>query len=201
MRIRTLVMTLAGAGISAWSEQPAVPATEYSVAVCMDVGHHTLIRGTAQREASKIFAEIGIRIDWRLGSHDCDSVEGIFVSLSDETPATKYPGAWAYARPYEGIHIEVFYDRMQKKMGNAGAPRLLAYVLAHEITHILQGINRHSETGIMKAHWDSGDYFDMRSARMKFTSTDIGLIRLGLEARKTRSAVSKQRPAILQSHQ
>ena len=200
MRIRTLVMTLAGTG-SAWSEQPAVPAAEYSVTVCMGVGHNTLLRSTALQEASKIFAEIGVRIDWLPHSHDCDAIEGIVVSLSDETPAKKYPGAWACARPYEGLHIEVFYDRIQKKMGNAAAPRLLAYVLTHEIAHVLQGSDGHSPTGIMKAVWDSGDYFEMIHGRVKFTPSDIRLIRLGLDTRKTRSPASKQRPTILQSHQ
>ena len=90
---------------------------------------------------------------------------------------------------------------MQKKMGNAGAPRLLSYVLAHEIAHILQGVDRHSETGIMKASWDEGDYFDMGRGRLKFTPSDIDLIHLGLDARKARSTASKKRPPVLQSHQ
>ena len=196
MRIRTLVMTLAAAGMCACGER--VTAAEYSVTVCMGVGHNTLLQSTALPEASKIFAEIGVRIDWLPHTRDCDAIEGIVVSLSDETPATKYPGAWAYARPYEGIHIEVFYDRMQKKMGNAGAPRLLAYVLAHEITHILQGVDRHSETGIMKAFWDEGDYFDMGRGRLKFTPSDIRLIRLGLDARQKHVISSKQPAAVLQ---
>jgi hypothetical protein len=85
----------------------------------------------------------------------------------------------------------VFYDRIQKKMGNAEAPRLLAYVLAHEIAHVLQGVDSHSPTGIMKADWDGGDYFDMSRGRVKFTPSDIRLIRLGLAARKTRSPASK----------
>ena len=86
-------------------------------------------------------------------------------------------------------------------MGNAGAPRLLAYVLAHEIAHVLQAVDRHSETGVMKASWDKGDYFSMGRGRLKFTPSDIGLIRLVLDTRKTQSAASKQRSAIIQSHQ
>jgi hypothetical protein len=34
---------------------------------------------------------------------------------------------------------------------SAGTAR---YVLVQEITHVLQGIKRHSDEGIVKAHWD-----------------------------------------------
>jgi hypothetical protein len=30
--------------------------------------------------------------------------------------------------------------------------------LVHEISHVLQGTNRHSETGVMKARWNQEDY-------------------------------------------
>jgi len=38
---------------------------------------------------------------------------------------------------------------------------VLAHVLVHEVTHILQGIPRHSESGVMKAQWDSNDFAQM----------------------------------------
>jgi hypothetical protein len=36
-----------------------------------------------------------------------------------------------------------------------------AVVLAHEITHVLEGTRRHSSTGIMKARWDNHDNFEI----------------------------------------
>ena len=56
----------------------------------------------------------------------------------------------AYALPFEGTHIVVFYDRVEECVRADLFPTLLAYVLVHEITHILQEITRHSATGIMK---------------------------------------------------
>src|ERR1022692_4428845 len=38
---------------------------------------------------------------------------------------------------------------------------------SNEITHVLQGMTRHSETGIMKAHWDD------RDLRMRHSETGI----------------------------
>ena len=64
--------------------------------------------------------------------------------------------------------------------GQKSTTQLLAHVLVHEITHILQGITRHSETGIMKAHWTPEDYEEMQLRPLSFTRKDIELIQIGL---------------------
>lgn len=56
-------------------------------------------------------------------------------------------------------------------------------MFVHEITHMLQGTDRHSETGIMKAHWDKNEYFQMETAPLTFTEEDVRLIHRGLAAR------------------
>ena len=73
-------------------------------------------------------------------------------------------------------------------------PHLLAYVLVHEIAHILQGVARHSETGIMKARWTAEDYQQMWLARFTFEPRDIWLIQRGLRSRAERlQAVADER--------
>jgi hypothetical protein len=57
---------------------------------------------------------------------------------------------------------------------------LLGYVLVHEITHNLQGIARHSKTGIMKPRWTPRDYVDMGVRQLHFERIDIELIYAGL---------------------
>ena len=54
---------------------------------------------------------------------------------------------------------------------------LLAHAMAHEITHLLQSIARHSARGVMKAHWDSGDFLEMKRHHLTFTPEDIQMIR------------------------
>jgi hypothetical protein len=92
-------------------------------------------------------------------------------------------GAFAYSLPYGGRHIVVFWDRVLRKVGSSVAPILLAHVLVHEIAHILQGVSRHSKTGIMKATWGPEDYFQMRTKPLEFTDEDVALIHRGLAAR------------------
>ena len=64
------------------------------------------------------------------------------------------------ARPYVGT-IVAFPNRVQEVNPNGG-PSVMAHVLVHEITHVLEGVARHSGTGVMKARWDDRDYFEMR---------------------------------------
>jgi hypothetical protein len=87
------------------------------------------------------------------------------------------PKALAHAFPFGQSRIVVFYDRVKA----LGVPRLLGYVLVHEITHILQGTNEHTKEGIMKSHWDENDYANMRRERLTFTERDVLMIQNGLK--------------------
>ena len=55
--------------------------------------------------------------------------------------------------------------------------------------HILQGVSRHSPTGVMKPRWDRDDYSQMAWRPLPFTEADIVLIRLGMKARASPSAL------------
>jgi hypothetical protein len=136
----------------------------------------------AEGLAGTMFAKAGVRINWRVGR---PKGEAITVRMSDVHSAD-HPGALAFALPYEGVHITVFYDRIHKEFAPDLAPALLAHVLVHEITHVIQGIDRHSETGVMKAHWTAADYTDMRARPLPFTDWDIELIQKGLASRGVR---------------
>ena len=173
-------------------------AAEREVTVCMDSSDNSLAPGAvgmARRIASRMFSGIGVKIVWR-GAHDCPA-QGIVISLSYGTPITLLPGALATAMPYEGTHIRVFYDRVVGTRYRKLVPILLAHVFAHEITHILEGISRHSPSGIMKAQWSAGDYSDMLTRPFGFGSDDIDLIYSGLARRTARLHTYANEPSTL----
>ena len=60
--------------------------------------------------------------------------------------------------------------------------------MVHEVTHILQGIPWHSESGVMKAQWDASDFLQMTWKPLPFTDDDVDLIQRGLDAREARLA-------------
>lgn len=143
----------------------------------------------AEGLANKMFRAANVEIEWRngLGSHVARPDE-VVVTLVRSGQAQFSSKALAWALPYEGTHIEVAYDRV-KEAPLSVQPNLLAHVLVHEITHILQGISRHAPTGVMKAHWDGADYKAISMESLPFTAHDIALIQIGLK-RASRAAVA-----------
>jgi hypothetical protein len=183
MKIMAAMAMMAAIGDS-WAKR--IPdASSPLVTVCINtlVAASSLIPiSRSQSEASNIFAEVPLRIAWSRGK-PCQAADIIHIRVSDQTPERLRPGALAYALPYEGDHIEVFFDRILNAVPPSTAPHLLAHVLVHEITHILQGAARHSDTGIMKAHWTPDDFRQMSRQSMHFAPEDVGLIRAGLRGR------------------
>jgi hypothetical protein len=114
----------------------------------------------------------------------------VHVSFVRQSMDAHGAGALAYATPFAGgtRMITVLCDRIR---GVAGGPRrepfILANVLAHELGHVLQGTNRHAQTGVMKACWSEQDYDAMAKEPLEFTPTDVGLLREGLHRLTTRA--------------
>jgi hypothetical protein len=163
----------------------AVQKMERRVTVCSGMGNDFAIL-RAQPIAARMFAGIGVGIDWK--SERACPPDAIRISFSDRTDRDFLPEALAYAKPYEGVHIVVFYDRLQQRGQPNRLPGLLAHVMVHEITHILQGVHRHSESGVMKAGWTTDDFNEMAFKPLPFTQMDVELIHHGLDTREIRMA-------------
>jgi hypothetical protein len=179
MKIMAIAAMTAVAGMAA----PAEGNVTVYVDNDLNNDRNRVVLYQARERAGKMFAEAGVRIDWRIGPSGARPERGpeIVVSFMDHTPHNYRPGGLAYANLYEG-HITVFWDRLQE---SSGAPPVvvLAHVLVHEITHILQGIDRHSESGIMKSKWTLADFGAMASKPLPFTPLDVELIQLGIARR------------------
>jgi hypothetical protein len=87
----------------------------------------------------------------------------------------------------------VFYDRVEPLVRGHHAPEaaVLGYVLSHEIAHVLQGVARHSETGIMRARWSDNDFKLMGIRALIFTAEDIQLIQHHLALREASAGCSE----------
>lgn len=144
----------------------------------------------AKLVAKGMFGSIGINLHWRTPNSEPAPGIDIEVLLTGEEFGEGDAGPLAEAFPFAGDtgHITVRYDRVRSSAGTSRdlEPILLGHVLVHEITHVLQCLDRHAETGIMKAHWSSEDYYDMRWKPLTFTPLDIDLIRLGMQVLNSR---------------
>jgi hypothetical protein len=183
--LAALVM-VAGTGAEArgGTDQILKNAAE-TVQICSDNTADNGLNLAARSVASQMFAGIGVGIEWH---HAASCPAGAFrVSFADHTPAKLMPEALAYALPYEGTHIVIFYDRVQARAtGPRKFPVLMGHVMAHEVTHVLEGMSRHSEEGVMKGHWTQSDYTSMCWKPLKFADEDVMLVHRGLERRAAR---------------
>ena len=182
MQASAMITMAAMLGSTAWAATQ--PETQ-KVVVCME-GDDRAVVARAKASASRLFLSAGVKLEWHSGLSFCQGQrdQAIMISLMTSTPRTFHPGALACALPYEGVHIQVFYDRIAIADPEL-LPSLLANVIVHEIAHILQSIDRHSSSGIMKAVWNSNDYTLMKSGQLRFTGLDVEMIPSGLAARAT----------------
>jgi hypothetical protein len=156
------------------------------VTACLNPGANGSMVYRGQATAAQILKNAGIRLEWRGDERTCAEGNGIVVTVSLETPSNQHPGALAYALPFDRTRVVLFYDRVLSAAGPTVAPSLLGHVLAHEIVHILQGVNVHAMSGIMKPRWDKRDYDQMQRAPLSFTQQDLTLIDRGMGWRASR---------------
>jgi hypothetical protein len=178
-------MTIARVALTVWAAHAVARGieTRQKLTVCVRVKtvERYMIRSSAQDLTTRMFAGIGISLEWKAWDRACESSQApVFIELSSGAPDEIKPDALAYALPYQS-HITVFLDRIETMECPA---IVLAHVMAHEITHVVQGIARHSDTGLMKAHWTSKDFFAMRRRPLPFAREDVILLYIGLVARE-----------------
>ena len=177
MKLSILFSILTGLAVA----QTTPPLTVYVANECVIPGP---VQVSAKAMAGKILAKVGILVEWRTGRPLTIAGRTILVDVAEETAKDYYPNALALAKPYEGAHVEIFYQRINNAVTPETRPALLAHVLVHEIVHIIQGIKRHSEEGMMKARWDAHDYLIMARKSLQFTDADLSLIRQGMINKK-----------------
>ncbi|HLK64962.1 MAG TPA: hypothetical protein VKU19_16080 [Bryobacteraceae bacterium] len=135
----------------------------------------------AEDRVSVIFARIGVRIHWETGAPRPEaSCNTIVLTILEFPPADVRPGVVAVTN-LQDDSINVFYSRVRpwyELWPNLGSS-FLTHVFAHEISHALQGLNRHSQNGLMKAEWKASDRDIMLRATLPFTDLDVTLIRSG----------------------
>ena len=148
--------------------------------VCMErTSDPSLVIDPAQTLTTEMFDQIGVALVWRDLKHCPGEARPIVIRLSVNTPRGVLPGALAVSYPFEGVHIQVFYDRVRTDTASCPLPVLLAHVLAHEIGHMLRGTDGHSAGGVMKRNWDTSDFARMARQPLPFTDLDIRAIRRG----------------------
>ena len=169
------------------------------VDVCMEPTQELLLSATrAETLVAVIFSQIGVNLTWHTVLSDCDDLPGQSVRTAfkirwaERPPSKSGAGTLAAAHPFGSFEtsITIYEVPLQAFLRQyANTPEVvLSYVLTHELAHVMQGLDRHSASGILKANWSYHEYYMMLSRALTFTAEDVDLIRTGLGVKRSNIA-------------
>ena len=155
--------------------------------------------GRAETEAGRILAKAGLRTIW-LNCPMADSsdslrdpcqgrLEGTDVVLRVlSKPNHKKVQDTEFGFAVVPILASVYYDEvMQLATSDAATfetPIILGSVIAHEIGHLLLGLDSHSIKGIMQGRWDRRQIHQAMTGRLLFSEEESQRIRREVIARE-----------------
>ncbi len=172
-------------GIPAWAGEGPTPEGFVTIAVHNHAGVSANTLAEAERTASLIFKQAGVRVDWAncelpgggmQNASSCRTTEfpkhlQLVIArrsrnLTDSTFGISYLG-----EDGSGCYSDVFFEPAEElhERLHVNLGTLLGHVVAHEIAHLLLGTNSHSETGIMRPHWDGQDLANAGKRELLFT--------------------------------
>jgi hypothetical protein len=115
----------------------------------------------AEAQAARVYAAIGVRMVWTDGAAATaapDQALHVDVVIDDEemTAHKAARDSVLGEASAEARHVFVYYPRIvrQAQLTLSDPARILAYVLAHEIGHVLLAVPGHSAEGLMRQHCD-----------------------------------------------
>jgi hypothetical protein len=196
-------VVLSGFAVSAKGSE-AGPGLKVTVRVYNYAHISPRTQAEATREATKIFSEVGVETLWldcRLSMADfhgdmacqepfrpTDLVLRILPQCKtkayrDVTFGVSLPSVEEDER---GFIANIFWDRIEEltKWHHLGQFQILGLVAAHEIGHLLLGLNSHSSMGIMRANWNQKDLERASQGLLHFTPQQSERIRTEVGARK-----------------
>jgi hypothetical protein len=186
---------------------------EVTVSVHNDAGGSTTTLAQAEEVASGVFAEAGIGTHWvncgtpaRIGTESCRETSfphylHLRILPRARTLTPSIFGVSFLSEDGSGCYSDVFYApiREMHDESNESLATILGHVMAHEIAHLLLGVNSHSSSGIMRAHWNKRDLISAGRGALLFTprQADIMRARLSTESVGPRQSARTGAAALL----
>jgi hypothetical protein len=178
-----LILCLSGLPVWAEDERPAEVLVTIAVHNHAGVTEETLLQ--AERTASSIFKQAGVGVDWVNcespgdGTHNapsCHTTEfpkhlQLMIARRSRNLTDSVFGISYLGEDGRGCYSDVFFEPAEElhERLHVDLATLLGHVLAHEIAHLLLGTNSHSDTGIMRPHWDGRDLANAGKGELLFT--------------------------------
>jgi hypothetical protein len=126
----------------------------------------------SQDTVARIFADAGLGVEWtETGPRFTVQIVARLPGPA-RAPSTVMGVAF---RTATGAGAQIFFNQVQDfaRSCHVDVSRLLAYVIAHEIGHLLLPRAPHSATGLMKADWDRDFVREATMGSVTFTDSQI----------------------------
>ena len=168
-----------------------------------DIPANTLAQ--AELKAGSIFSEAGVEVHWV----NCEPAADAALKIAPSCRVTEFPnhlqltiarrsksltdsvfGVSYLGEDGSGCYSTVFFEPAEElhERLHVNLGTLLGHVVAHEIAHLLLGTNSHSDTGIMRPHWNERDLANASKGELLFTQAQSQTMRARLAANLCRTA-------------
>ena len=165
-----MAVMIAVASVADAAEPGQIPAIRLQMDNAADVPAAVLEK--SQGEVARIFADAGLGVEW--------TETGPRFAVQIVTRAYGYGSASSPAmgvalRKPGGATAQIFFSHVQAfaRTYHVDVSTLLAYVIAHEIGHLLLPYMPHSATGLMRAEWDTALVRELRAGSLTFTDAQV----------------------------
>ena len=192
---------------SAYSRTEA--AAQVTVSVYNDAQVPSDILPRAEQQAARIFSRAGFDVTWLNCTHvnsgrgatACNEIDApghlalrIIAHFASSMSDAAF-GVAFLAPDGTGCYSDVFWKRAQELHANSNVylADILGSVMAHEMGHLLLGSNAHAITGIMRAHWESGELHRIAMGTLMFLPEQSKRMRVRIATSKA-LLVSRERP-------
>jgi hypothetical protein len=130
----------------------------------------------SRNEVTRIFADAGLAVRWTETAPRF-TVQIVAQILGFDRAVSPVMGV--ALRKANGSMVQVFFRQVQDfaRSYQADLGRMLGYVIAHEIGHLLLPGYRHSPTGVMQAEWDKKLVRDAARGLLTFTPAQAAIMR------------------------
>lgn len=180
-----ILMGFLTTGLVAQDQQPALRIYVYDHA---GVPQETLAH--AERRASDVFRQAGVQTAWytcsTLGTvrYNCAGLLGpntvtLQIVHDGRQIQDSVFGAAFLGADGMGQQADIYFDRIRNfsQDEELALPDITGYVVAHELGHLLLGLNAHSWLGIMKATWERSQLEKANKGELWFSRPEAKTIR------------------------
>ena len=141
---------------------------------------------SAQRELTRVYAEIGVPVEWAGAEDRPDTGAGRamhIILVAREAGALRHTrdtvlGATLWTDKGTSA-VYVFYQRVEAEARRhaVSLALVLACTLAHELGHVLMPDRGHTAEGLMRACWKSSDFLSANQGQLRFNEEQVRVMR------------------------